>query len=159
MQAVKTLSSHTDWIAAIAWHPQSAHHLVTASHDSTVKLWDTRAAVPLHTITGHTDKVITVRSPRNMPSTARVCSDHCCWGCIWKRQHSRSPADSHHSHHTHFLGHFAALSLVLCWGTSGDASALDTLQVLAVAWAGPQLVASGGADGKLRLHDVQLPPS
>jgi WD40 repeat protein len=61
MQAVKARSSHTDWITAIAWHPQSAHHLATASQDCTVKLWDTRAAVPLHTITGHTDKVIVIR--------------------------------------------------------------------------------------------------
>lgn len=57
VQAVKARASHTDWIAAIAWHPQSAHHLATASHDATVKLWDTRAAVPLHTISSHTDKV------------------------------------------------------------------------------------------------------
>jgi WD40 repeat protein len=77
MQAVKTLASHTDWIAGIAWHPQSPHHLATASHDSTVKLWDTRAAVPLHTITGHTDKVIGV-CHATCPSPPRVCTDRCC---------------------------------------------------------------------------------
>lgn len=57
VQAIKALTSHTDWIAAVAWHPRPAHHLATASQDSTVKLWDTRAAVPLHTISGHIDKV------------------------------------------------------------------------------------------------------
>lgn len=57
-QAAQARVSHMDWIAAITWHPESGHHLATASHDTTVKLWDTRAAVPLHTITGHTDKVI-----------------------------------------------------------------------------------------------------
>ena len=78
MQAVKTLASHTDWIAAIAWHPQSVHHLATASHDSTVKLWDTRAAVPLHTITGHTEKVDSVRSLRNTIFNTWACTDCCC---------------------------------------------------------------------------------
>lgn len=58
--AVKARMSHTDWIAAIAWHPRSACHLATASHDATVKLWDMRAAVPLHTISSHTDKVLSV---------------------------------------------------------------------------------------------------
>lgn len=55
-QAVKAYKSHRDWILAVAWSPASAHHLVTASQDGTLKLWDLRAAVPLHTVEGHTDK-------------------------------------------------------------------------------------------------------
>lgn len=36
----------------------AAHHVVTASHDSTAKLWDLRAAIPLHTLQGGTDKLL-----------------------------------------------------------------------------------------------------
>ena len=48
--AVHGLNSHTDWVSALAWHPTSAHHLLSASYDKTAKLWDLRAAVPLHTL-------------------------------------------------------------------------------------------------------------
>lgn len=32
--------------------------MLTASHDSTAKLWDLRTAIPLHTLEGHTDKLL-----------------------------------------------------------------------------------------------------
>lgn len=64
----------------------AAHHVATASHDGTAKLWDLRAAIPLHTLEG---------------------------------QHG------------------------------GE-------KVLAAAWAGPALLATGGADCKLRTAEVQL---
>ena len=57
VQPVKAYSSHTDWILSLAWSPESAHHLVTASQDNTLKLWDIRTNVPLHTIDSHTEKV------------------------------------------------------------------------------------------------------
>ena len=57
MQGVKTFSSHSDWITSIAWSDHSEYHVLTSSHDKTAKLWDTRTAVPLHTLEGHTDKV------------------------------------------------------------------------------------------------------
>ena len=38
--------------------PPAAHHVATASHDGTAKLWDLRTAIPLHTLEGHTDKVL-----------------------------------------------------------------------------------------------------
>ncbi len=60
MQNQKLYSSHTDWISAVAWHPTSEHHVATASYDKSVKLWDLRTAVPLHTLQGHTDKVLCV---------------------------------------------------------------------------------------------------
>ncbi|PRW33193.1 ribosome biogenesis WDR12-like protein [Chlorella sorokiniana] len=56
--AVKACSSHAGWISAVAWHPSSAHHVATASHDGTAKLWDLRTSIPLHTLEGHTDKVL-----------------------------------------------------------------------------------------------------
>jgi ribosome biogenesis protein YTM1 len=83
--ALQALPSHTDWISALAWHPTSAHHVVSGSYDKSLKLWDLRAPIPLHTLAGHhTDKV------------------------------------------------------------------------LCVAWAGPAVVASGGADCKLRTAAVEL---
>lgn len=56
MQA-KGFKSHTEWVTALAWHPTSPNHLLSASHDKTLKLWDTRASLPLATVQGHTDKV------------------------------------------------------------------------------------------------------
>lgn len=56
--ALKALASHTDWVAALAWHPSSPHHLLSASYDHTLKLWDLRAPIPLHTLGGHSDKAL-----------------------------------------------------------------------------------------------------
>ena len=58
MQDQRAFSSHTDWVVAAAWHPSSQHHIATASYDSSVKLWDMRAAIPLHTLAGHADKAL-----------------------------------------------------------------------------------------------------
>lgn len=52
--------SHTNWVTAVAWSPTSQHHLATASHDGTVKMWDVRSGVPLGTLADHTDKVLCV---------------------------------------------------------------------------------------------------
>ena len=60
MQNQKLYASHTDWISAVTWHLTSEHHVATASYDKTLKLWDLRTAVPLHTLQGHTDKVLCV---------------------------------------------------------------------------------------------------
>lgn len=57
VQATQSFRSHQNWIVSVAWSPASQHHLVTASHDKTLKLWDTRTSIPLHTLTGHTHKV------------------------------------------------------------------------------------------------------
>ena len=65
MQSQKLYASHTDWISAVAWHPSSAHHVATASYDKTVKLWDLRTPVPLHTLQGHTDKALCVAWANN----------------------------------------------------------------------------------------------
>jgi ribosome biogenesis protein YTM1 len=60
VQDQKLYTSHTDWISGVAWHPTSEHHVVSASHDATLKLWDIRASIPLHTLEGHTEKVLCV---------------------------------------------------------------------------------------------------
>ena len=47
---IKSRSSHRGWISSLAWHPTSPHHLASGSYDGTVKVWDIRAPVPLHTL-------------------------------------------------------------------------------------------------------------
>ncbi|KAM1512053.1 hypothetical protein ACFX1Z_023657 [Malus domestica] len=42
--SIKTFSSHTSWVTACKWHDKSPFHLVSASHDGKVMLWDTRTA-------------------------------------------------------------------------------------------------------------------
>lgn len=54
------LTSHKSWITACKWHPKSRQHLVAASHDGTLKLWDVRSKVPLTTLEAHKDKVLCV---------------------------------------------------------------------------------------------------
>eukprot|EP00250_Pteridium_aquilinum_P009214 c18520_g1_i1 orf=182-1486(+) len=52
------LSSHKAWITACKWHGHSRHHILSASHDGSVKLWDIRSKIPLQTIEAHKDKVL-----------------------------------------------------------------------------------------------------
>ncbi len=47
--ATLSLSSHVAWVTAVRWCPWAEHHLLSASYDGSMKLWDVRAAVPLHT--------------------------------------------------------------------------------------------------------------
>jgi ribosome biogenesis protein YTM1 len=45
------LSSHRGWVTSIA--AVQGHEIVSASYDGTIKVWDVRASVPLHTIEAH----------------------------------------------------------------------------------------------------------
>lgn len=51
------LVPHRSWISSIKFSPHSVYTLSTSSHDGTVKMWDVRCSLPLHTIKGHTGKV------------------------------------------------------------------------------------------------------
>ena len=42
--------SHKAWISAVRWSPTNPFVLASASHDGTVKMWDIRSSLPLHTI-------------------------------------------------------------------------------------------------------------
>ena len=57
----KQLKSHSGWISNVSWHPTIDHLLLTSSYDKTIKLWDIRSSIPLFTLTGHTDKVLTIK--------------------------------------------------------------------------------------------------
>ncbi|KAK6928102.1 NLE protein [Dillenia turbinata] len=51
-------SSHTSWISACKWHSKSWFHLLSASYDGKLMLWDLRTAWPLAVIESHNDKVL-----------------------------------------------------------------------------------------------------
>jgi len=49
--ADKTLrQSHKSWVSAIQWSPTDPFVLATTSHDGTLKVWDIRSSLPLHTV-------------------------------------------------------------------------------------------------------------
>ncbi|XP_057993632.1 ribosome biogenesis protein WDR12 homolog isoform X4 [Hevea brasiliensis] len=52
--------SHTSWVSACKWHDKSWFHLLSASYDGKVMLWDLRTAWPLAVIESHEDKVLCV---------------------------------------------------------------------------------------------------
>jgi ribosome biogenesis protein YTM1 len=55
------LSSHSQWVSAVAFARggAGAEHLVSsASHDGSVKLWDVRSTIPLHTMAAHDGKAL-----------------------------------------------------------------------------------------------------
>lgn len=52
--------SHRAWISQVQWSVDKPYQVISSSHDGTVKLWDIRAALPLHTvrIASKDDKVL-----------------------------------------------------------------------------------------------------
>ena len=50
LQAMRVYKAHAAPVSAVSWRPQSDHHIVSASLDGTVKLWDSRSALPLATL-------------------------------------------------------------------------------------------------------------
>lgn len=45
--------SHKAWISAVKWSPKNPYVLASASHDGTLKIWDIRSSLPLHTVRTH----------------------------------------------------------------------------------------------------------
>jgi len=54
------LTGHKTWVSSISWGPSTQHYFVSGSQDNTLKIWDIRSSAPLHTVSEHTDKVLTV---------------------------------------------------------------------------------------------------
>ena len=48
--------SHKSWVSAIQWSPTDPFVLATTSHDGTLKVWDIRSSLPLHTVRATTNK-------------------------------------------------------------------------------------------------------
>ena len=42
--------SHKEWVTSVQWSRSNPYHLASTSHDGTVKLWDIRSPLPLHTV-------------------------------------------------------------------------------------------------------------
>uniref|UniRef100_M0ZMY7 Transducin family protein n=1 Tax=Solanum tuberosum TaxID=4113 RepID=M0ZMY7_SOLTU len=59
---VYQFSSHSSWISTCKWHEKSRFHLLSASYDGKVMLWDLRTAWPLAVIDTHNDKVLILPS-------------------------------------------------------------------------------------------------
>ncbi|KAL2456633.1 Transducin/WD40 repeat-like superfamily protein [Abeliophyllum distichum] len=51
-------SGHNSWISSCKWHNKSWFHLVSASYDGKVMIWDLRTAFPLGVIDSHKNKVL-----------------------------------------------------------------------------------------------------
>jgi ribosome biogenesis protein YTM1 len=45
--------SHKAWVSAVQWSPTDPYVLASSSHDGTVKVWDIRSSIPLHTAKAH----------------------------------------------------------------------------------------------------------
>jgi ribosome biogenesis protein YTM1 len=45
--------SHKAWVSAVEWSPTNPYVLTSASHDGTLKVWDIRSSLPLHTVRAH----------------------------------------------------------------------------------------------------------
>ncbi|MEM8612926.1 MAG: BTAD domain-containing putative transcriptional regulator [Cyanobacteria bacterium P01_H01_bin.105] len=58
-QSYRTLSGHTDGIAAITWQP-AGQRLATASSDATIRIWDRKTGQCLAVLIGHRGPVWTV---------------------------------------------------------------------------------------------------
>lgn len=59
LSEVLVLSGHTGSVSWLAFSPVS-NQLASASHDGTIRLWDTTSGQPLTTLTGHNDRVTSV---------------------------------------------------------------------------------------------------
>jgi ribosome biogenesis protein YTM1 len=42
--------SHKAWISSVQWSRRDPYQLASTSHDGTIKLWDIRSSLPLHTV-------------------------------------------------------------------------------------------------------------
>ncbi|KAJ2161310.1 ribosome biogenesis protein ytm1 [Coemansia sp. RSA 552] len=50
------LTSHRGFVTSVGWAPSSAYMLASASHDSTIKVWDIRSRTPLYTVHAASNK-------------------------------------------------------------------------------------------------------
>lgn len=45
--------SHKSWVSAVQWSPKDPFVLASSSHDGSVKVWDIRSSLPLHSVRAH----------------------------------------------------------------------------------------------------------
>ena len=44
------------WVSCIRWNPDNENHVVGSGYDGSIKLWDIRGRVPLHSVKTHDGK-------------------------------------------------------------------------------------------------------
>jgi ribosome biogenesis protein YTM1 len=42
--------SHKEWVSDVKWSPDNPYHVGSTSYDGTIKVWDIRSSLPLHTV-------------------------------------------------------------------------------------------------------------
>lgn len=45
-----SLCSHKAWVSSVRWSPSDPFVLASTSHDGSLKVWDIRSSLPLHTV-------------------------------------------------------------------------------------------------------------
>ena len=58
MATVRAFKSHKSIVSDVRWSPSSPFHLCSADYEGLVKVWDTRSAIPLHTLQSHRGKAL-----------------------------------------------------------------------------------------------------
>lgn len=58
--AVYTIPAHTSLVSSLAFEPGRGRFLVTGSYDNTAKIWSADTWQPLHTLSGHDGKVMSL---------------------------------------------------------------------------------------------------
>ncbi len=78
--ATLALASHCAWVTAVRWCPWQEHHLLSASYDGSMKLWDVRAAVPLHSTPASAEKLLAADWWRAPPGEGAASRRVACGG-------------------------------------------------------------------------------
>ncbi len=56
---------HQGWISAVKWNQENSHSFVSASFDGTVRVWDMRSSLALHTLKGE-EKLLAMDAKGNL---------------------------------------------------------------------------------------------
>ena len=85
MKCTQTLKGHEHNVSAVIFTP-SGTHIISASWDKTIKVWDTTTGFCIATLQGHEDRVVDVaiNEKGTMLASAGNRKDILCWGTDWK---------------------------------------------------------------------------